>query len=69
VATDRSTIEPGKRADLLLLTADPLEDVANTRRIAAVILGGRYLGRTELDAMLAALPCPCFPSSAREPEG
>jgi len=52
VADDRGTVEPGKRADLLLLTADPLQDVANTRRIAAVILGGRYLPRAQLDRML-----------------
>jgi imidazolonepropionase-like amidohydrolase len=56
VAADRGTVEPGKRADLLLLEADPREDVANTRRIFAVILGGRYLGRPELDRMVGTLP-------------
>ena len=35
------TIEPGKRADSLLLDADPLADISNTRRIAAVIKDGR----------------------------
>jgi imidazolonepropionase-like amidohydrolase len=55
VDKDRGSIEPGKRADLLLLDANPLEDLANTRRIAAVILGGRYIARSELDDMLSSL--------------
>ena len=55
VAADRGTVEPGKRADLLLLDADPMADVANTRRIAAVIDGGRYLSRASLAARLAVL--------------
>jgi imidazolonepropionase-like amidohydrolase len=42
----------GKLADLVLLDADPLEDIRNTQRISAVILGGKYLPRTKLDAML-----------------
>ena len=49
---DRGTVEPGKSADLLLLDADPLENVSNTRKIAAVIARGRYLPRSELDRML-----------------
>lgn len=55
VSADRGTIEAGRRADLLLLDADPLADVRNTRRIAAVIAGTRYLPRRDLDAMLEAL--------------
>ena len=35
------TIEPGKRADLILLGANPLENINNTRTIDVVILGGR----------------------------
>ena len=54
-ANDRGTIEPGKRADLLLLNADPLDNVANTRKIAAVIVGGRYIPRAQLDAQMKAL--------------
>ncbi|MEP6786516.1 MAG: amidohydrolase family protein [Sphingomonadales bacterium] len=52
---DRGTIARGRRADMLLLDADPLADVANTRRIAAVILGGKVHTRAELDASMAAL--------------
>jgi hypothetical protein len=40
---------------LLLLDADPLVDVANTRAIAAVIRGGRYLPRAEIDALMEDL--------------
>ena len=46
-------IAPGKRADLVLLDADPLADIRNTRRIRAVVVGGELIERPELDAMLA----------------
>jgi imidazolonepropionase-like amidohydrolase len=46
------TIEAGKRADLVLLDADPLADIANTRRIRSVITRGRLLDRPALDSML-----------------
>ena len=41
---DRGTIEPGKRADLLLLDADPLADVKNVRAIRAIYKAGRRVG-------------------------
>lgn len=52
---DRGEVVPGKRADLLLLDANPLEDLKNTRRIAAVIVSGRYYSRANLDARMEAL--------------
>jgi Amidohydrolase family len=55
VAADRGTLQVSKRADLLLLDSDPLIDVTNTRRIAAVFVGGRYLPRKALDSRLNAL--------------
>lgn len=47
------TIEKGKLADLVLLDANPLDDIRNTQKIAAVVVNGRYLSRGELDKMLA----------------
>jgi imidazolonepropionase-like amidohydrolase len=52
---DRGTVETGKRADLVLLDANPLTDIANTRRIRAVIVGGKCLDREFLDRKLATL--------------
>jgi hypothetical protein len=52
---DRGEVVAGKRADLLLLDANPLDDVANTRRIAAVISNGKWLSRADLDARMQAL--------------
>jgi len=49
------TVEKGKLADLVLLTANPLEDIANTRKISSVIVNGRYIHRAELDKMLASV--------------
>jgi len=37
------TIEEGKIADLVLLDMDPLESISHTRKIRAVVLGGRYV--------------------------
>jgi len=47
------TVEKGKIADLVLLDANPLTDINNTRKIAAVILGGRYMPERTLKEMLA----------------
>ena len=37
------TIEPGKQADILILSASPVEDIENTKRIEAVISNGRII--------------------------
>ena len=49
---DMGTVEQGKLADLVLLDANPLDDIDNTRKIRAVILAGRYFDRPALDRML-----------------
>ena len=49
------TIAPGRAADLVLLDANPLVDIANTRRIRAVMASGRLLERADLEQALAGV--------------
>jgi imidazolonepropionase-like amidohydrolase len=52
VAKDSGAIEEGKIADLVLLEANPLDDIRNTRKIQAVIVRGKLLDRTALNQLL-----------------
>lgn len=52
---DLGSVARGKLADLVVLDADPLDDIRGTKKIAAVIVGGRPHDRAALDAMLAAI--------------
>jgi len=50
--SDRGAIAPGKRADLLVVDGNPLDDIRNTRRIAGMYLAGKEVDRPALKASL-----------------
>ena len=47
------TIEVGHAADLVLLSANPVVDIGNTRKVWAVVRNGSYFDRAALDGLLA----------------
>jgi hypothetical protein len=47
------SVEEGKTANLVLLDANPLEDIRNTKKIRGVILHGQFLDKAKLDELLA----------------
>jgi hypothetical protein len=47
------TIEEGKAADLVLLEANPLDDIRNTRKVSAVVIRGRLLSKASITETLA----------------
>lgn len=55
IRNNAGIIQPGRRADLLLLNENPLEDIANTRSIDTVILDGEVFDRAQLDSILEAV--------------
>ena len=52
ISESHGTVEKGKVADLVLLEADPFVDIANTKKIAAVVAGGKLFSKVSLDEML-----------------
>jgi imidazolonepropionase-like amidohydrolase len=52
---DFGTVEEGKRADLVLLDGNPLEDITYTQQIAGVMVRGRYYSQADLDLLLDAV--------------
>ncbi|UCB45968.1 MAG: amidohydrolase family protein [Spirochaetota bacterium] len=53
---EAGTIEVGKRANLVLLEANPLEEITNTSKIAGVMIGGRWISKFEIQIRLEELP-------------
>jgi imidazolonepropionase-like amidohydrolase len=53
-SANSGTVSVGKRADLLLLDANPLSDVRNVARKAGVMVNGRWLPWSEIEKRLAA---------------
>jgi hypothetical protein len=45
------SIQPGRAADILILRANPLDDIANTRAIAGVVADGRYWSQADIGAL------------------
>lgn len=66
LADSLGTIEAGKLADLVLLDANPLIDIGNTRRIRAVVADGRLYRRADLDRLLTAAQSSGEPVSSRQ---
>lgn len=55
IADSVGAVRAGAVADLVVLEANPLHDIRNVRRIAAVVVGGRYFDRRELRQVLQAV--------------
>ena len=55
VTPGHGRIRQGAAADFVLLDANPLENIANTSRIAGVMIGGRWIPRAEIDRRLAGM--------------
>lgn len=55
LGSNTGLVEVGREADLVLLDANPLADIDNTKRIHGVMLRGRWLSRRALDERLARL--------------
>lgn len=53
LGTDSGRVAAGHAADLVVLDADPLSDIANTKRLAGVVVRGRYIGPDERLRILA----------------
>ena len=54
--TNVGQLTPGRRADFLVLDANPLEDIRNTRRIAAIYVGGAMVDRAALSRGIQKVP-------------
>lgn len=68
LGSEYGTVAAGRRTDLVLLAGNPLTDIGNTRRIDAVLFGGRVLPRCALDDCWRKSPAssPASRSARRE---
>lgn len=53
IQRDFGSVEEGKIANLVLLDANPADDIRNTQKIRGVILRGKFFNRENLDGLLA----------------
>jgi imidazolonepropionase-like amidohydrolase len=63
------TVEKGKAADLVLLDANPLDDIRNTTKIHAVVVNGRLFEAAELRKLLDGVEAACKRKGAEKPPG
>jgi imidazolonepropionase-like amidohydrolase len=55
---DVGTIEPGKQADMIILSENPLDDISNTKKIEAVIVDGQFIDNKQIIRKLKLRLCP-----------
>jgi imidazolonepropionase-like amidohydrolase len=60
IEKEAGTVTTGKRADLILLDANPLADITNTTKIAGVMLGGRWMSKDDIQKKLDGTPATQF---------
>jgi hypothetical protein len=66
---EMGTVDVGKLADLVLLDADPLVNIANTRQVTAVVLRGRLLFKPELEVLANTISTTSTPIVGRSLPG